>query len=130
MLDLSSEDVRKRLSPAGLKALSRIAKVWDLSDDEVRQLAGIGLLEAAHDLSAQPEQDCLTADQLYRISCLASIYQAIHVLHTRKLADKWISLSNRNIIFGGASPLTYMIEGGIAAMCAVRRMLDARCQGQ
>jgi hypothetical protein len=47
-------------------------------------------------------------------------------LHEQELADKWVSLPNTNRIFGGRTPLEYMIRGGIPAMQAVRRLLEAR----
>jgi hypothetical protein len=40
-----------------------------------------------------------------------------------------VQLGNRNPIFGGQTPLTYMIRGGLPAMQTVRRLLDARRAG-
>ena len=41
-------------------------------------------------------------------------------------------LPNSNRIFGGDTPLAYMVSGGVPAMQTVRRLLDARraaCDG-
>jgi len=40
-----------------------------------------------------------------------------------------VQLPNRNRIFGGGTPLDYMIKGGAPAMQIVRRLLDARRGG-
>ena len=46
-----------------------------------------------------------------------------------ELADKWVSLPNRNAIFHGQAPLDYMLDGGLPAMQTVRMLLDARRGG-
>ena len=51
------------------------------------------------------------------------------MLHKTELADEWVNLPNTNRIFSGATPLAYMIKGGIPAMQTVRRLLDARRGG-
>ncbi len=38
--DLSSKEVLKRLSPAGVKAFLKIAELWELRDEDARQLLG------------------------------------------------------------------------------------------
>ena len=45
------------------------------------------------------------------------------------LRDDWVRLPNSNRIFGGMTPLAYMIKGGPPAMQTVRRLLDARRGG-
>ena len=57
------------------------------------------------------------------------IYKALHSLYGAKLADEWMRLPNRNAIFGGATPLSYMLTGGSEALPLVRKLLDARCAG-
>jgi hypothetical protein len=37
---------------------------------------------------------------------------ALNSLHGQPLADEWINLPNSNRIFGGGTPLGYMIQGG------------------
>ena len=64
-----------------------------------------------------------------RLSYLIGIYKALHILHGRSLADQWVQLANRHPIFGGGTPLAYMIRGGLPAMQTVRRPLDARRAG-
>src|SRR5258707_723179 len=38
--DLSNKETRKRLSPSGAKAFLKIAELWELRDEDARQLLG------------------------------------------------------------------------------------------
>jgi hypothetical protein len=71
----------------------------------------------------------LDADRLMRISYLVGIIKALRILHGPALADEWVQLPNQNRIFGGQSPLAFMMRGGLPAMQTVRRLLDARRAG-
>lgn len=71
----------------------------------------------------------LEADRLTRISYLIGIFKALRILHSEPLADEWVQLPNSNPIFGGQTPLAYMLRGGLPAMETVRRLLDARRAG-
>ena len=71
----------------------------------------------------------LDADVLTRISYLIGIFKALNILYGEKLADEWVRLRNSNRIFGGRTPLDYMMRGGVPAMQIVRRLLDARRSG-
>ena len=71
----------------------------------------------------------LEVDRITRISYLVGIYKGLHILYGEALADKWISLPNRNVIFGGRTPLDYMVGGGLVAMQTVRQLIDARRGG-
>ena len=71
----------------------------------------------------------LDPDTLLRISYLLGIFKALNSLHGQALADEWISLPNSNRIFGGGTPLEFMLRGGLPAMSTVRRLLDARQAG-
>ena len=68
----------------------------------------------------------LEVDRITRVSYLVGIYKALHILYGDKLADEWINLPNANPIFGGTTPLAYMLAGGLVAMQTVRKLLDAR----
>jgi Protein of unknown function (DUF2384) len=65
-------------------------------------------------------------DELTRISYLIGIFKALNVLHGETLADRWMQLPNTNRIFGGSTPLAFVLRGGIPALDQVRRLLDAR----
>ena len=71
----------------------------------------------------------LDTDRLTRVSYLIGIFKALHILHGRTLADEWVRLPNRNAIFAGDTPLSFIMKGGLPAMQTVRRLLDARRAG-
>jgi hypothetical protein len=129
IIDLSSKEERKRLSASGLKALFNIAECWKLRSDEVRELLG-GVANGSYfEMKKNPEGKILDADQMYRVSYLIGIFKALNILHSQSLADEWVRLPNSNRIFGGRTPLEYMVRGGVSAMQTVLRLLDARRGG-
>lgn len=127
--DFDLPDVRNRLSPAALTGFFRIAEIWFISDDDARQLLGVSDIEQMMRMKNNRKGLQLDRDTLMRISYLLGIFKALNILHGKKLADQWVRLPNKNAIFGGQSPLQFMIEGGLLAMQTVRRLLDARCAG-
>jgi hypothetical protein len=128
LVDLNAREERERLSQSALKGFFKLAAAWKLRDDDARQLLG-GLSSSAwYEWKKNPtrvlEVDCIT-----RISYLLGIYKALHILYGEELADQWVSMANTNLIFGGISPLAFMLSGGMPAMQMVRQLLDARRGG-
>jgi hypothetical protein len=72
----------------------------------------------------------LDQDRLTRISLLTGVFKALNILYSKKLADRWVALPNTNPMFGGETPLAYMIKGGVPAVLRVRQLLDARRGGR
>jgi uncharacterized protein (DUF2384 family) len=128
LVDLGSRDARERLSPAALKAFFNIMKRWKLRDEDARALLGGVSNGPFYEMKRNPDRT-LDADRLTRISYIVGIFKALGVLHSEALADAWIQRPNSNPIFAGATPLAYMIAGGLPAMQSVRRLLDARRAG-
>jgi hypothetical protein len=128
-VDLASRDERGRLSASALKGFFRLADNWQLRDEDAKQLLGGITNGPYYEMKRHPGDRLLDADKLLRISYLLGIFNALNVLHGQPLADEWISLPNTNRIFGGGTPLVYMIRGGPPAMSTVRRLLDARQAG-
>jgi uncharacterized protein (DUF2384 family) len=126
--DLSARAERERLSHSALRGFFAIAERWKLRDDEARELLGGVSSSAYYEWKKKPERT-LEVDRITRISYLVGIYKALHILYGEALADEWIRLPNRNRMFGGRSPLEYMLAGGLLAMQTVRRLLDARRGG-
>lgn len=127
--DLSKKDVLKRLSPAGVRAFLKIAELWDLRDEDARQLLG-GMSNGAFYELKKAGDRALDQDRLTRISFLTGIFKALNILYGKKLADRWVQLPNSNPMFGGDTPLKYMVKGGVPAMLRVRQLLDARRGGR
>jgi hypothetical protein len=128
MVDLNAKAERERLSKSALKGFFKLVATWKVRDEDARQLLG-GLSNSTYyDWKKNPERT-LEVDCITRISYLLGIYKALHILYGDKLADEWVSLSNSNQIFGGHTPLAYMVGGGLIAMQTVRQLLDARRGG-
>src|SRR5215471_13191536 len=126
--DLSEKDTLRRLSPAAVKGFLKIAELWDLRDEDARQLLGgvsngafYELKRAAH-ATKRAARPVLDQDRLTRISVLTGIFKALNVLYSQKLADRWIQLPNTNPMFAGVTPLGYMRKGGLPAMLRVRQL--------
>jgi hypothetical protein len=129
VVDLTSRTERERLSPSALRAFFNIMERWSVRDEDARQLLGGVTNGPYYEMKKDPQDRTLDADKLLRISYLVGIFKALHILHGKALADEWVRLPNANRIFRGATPLAYMLRGGVPAMQLVRRLLDARRGG-
>jgi hypothetical protein len=129
LVDLAAKLARERLSPAALKAFFNITTRWKLRDEDARALLGGVSNGPFYEMKRNPDRT-LDADRLTRISYLVGIFKALGVLHSEALADDWVQRPNTNPLFGGLTPLAYMIRGGLPAMQSVRRLLDARRAGR
>lgn len=127
--DLSSKEALERLSRRAIPAFCKLAELWELRDEAARQLLG-GISNGAFYQMKRGERKMLDQDKLTRVSLLLGIFKALNTLYSRKLADSWVNLPNSNPIFRGATPLAYMIEGGMPALFRVRQVLEARGSGQ
>ena len=128
LVDLNQRAERERLSKSALKGFFRLAAAWQLRDEDARELLG-GLSSSAFYEWTKNPQRVLEVDRITRISYLIGIYKALHILYGDKLADEWVGLPNKNPVFGGRTPLSQMLAGGILAMQTVRKLLDARRGG-
>ena len=129
LVDLAAKPARERLSPAALKAFFNILGRWKLRDEDARALLGGVSNGPFYEMKRNPDRT-LDADRLTRISYLVGIFKALGVLHSEALADEWVQRPNSNPLFGGLTPLAYMIRGGLPAMQTVRGLLDARRSGR
>ena len=136
--DLSSRAVHEKLSPVAIRAFFRLASHWKLRDEDARGLIGgisngsfYQLKRGTTKTSNSKTLDAKTLDQdkLTRVSLLVGIFKALNILYGTKLADAWVQLPNTNPIFGGETPLAYMLKGGVPSMLRVRQLLDARRGG-
>ncbi|MEJ0005413.1 MAG: antitoxin Xre/MbcA/ParS toxin-binding domain-containing protein [Steroidobacteraceae bacterium] len=129
LVDLNSRTVRERLSASGLKAFFNIMERWKVRDEDARALLGGVSNGPYYELKRTGAAKVLEADRLLRVSYLIGIFKALQILHSRALADQWVQLPNTNRLFGGDTPLAYMVRGGVPALQTVRRLLDARRGG-
>jgi hypothetical protein len=136
--DLSSRAVQEKLSPVAIRAFFRLTSHWKLRDEDARALIGGISNGSFYQLkrgstktsnSKTSEVKTLDQDKLTRVSLLVGIFKALNILYGTKLADAWVQLPNTNPIFGGETPLAYMLKGGVPSMLRVRQLLDARRGG-
>ncbi len=129
LADFNSFEVRKRLSASSLIMFFNMMKIWKVRDEDAKLLLGGVSNGPYYEMKKDPKGRVLDIDQMFRVSYLLGIFKAINILHSQELADEWVMLPNSNILFGGKTPLEYMISGGVPAMQNVRRLLDARRGG-
>jgi hypothetical protein len=128
LVDLTSKSERERLSSAAIRTFFNIMTRWSIRDENARMLLGGMSNGPFYELKKKPDR-VLDTDRLTRISYLIGIFKALNVLYSDTLADAWVQRPNSNPVFGGQTPLAYMVRGGLPAMQTVRRLLDARRGG-
>jgi hypothetical protein len=126
--DLSSRAVQEKLSPVAIRAFFRLASHWKLRDEDARGSNG-SFYQLKRSATKTSEAKTLDQDKLTRVSLLVGIFKALNILYGTKLADAWVQLPNSNPVFGGQTPLAYMLKGGMPSMLRVRQLLDARRGG-
>lgn len=126
--DLTDRAERERLSGPALKAFFNTMARWHVRDEDARALLG-GVTNGPFYEMKRNTDRLLDTDRLTRISLIIGIFKALRILHSSGLADRWVHLPNSNVTFGGTTPLSYMVRGGLPAMQTVRRLLDARRAG-
>jgi hypothetical protein len=127
-VDLNDRATRERLSGPALRAFFNVMARWQVRDEDARLLLGGVTNGPYYEMKKQPDR-LLDVDRLTRVSLVIGIFKALGLLHSDALADRWVHLPNTNRLFGGATPLAYMIRGGVPALQTVRRLLDARRAG-
>ena len=118
-IDLIKPEDRDSILAAGLKAWNRIARYWQLTDEERRGL--VPSLDVGYPLEDQSTRDWATT-----LGMMIGIFRRLKILYSDRLAYAWIKLPNTNPLFGGRRPMDFMIEGGIPAMAKVALLLEGR----
>ena len=129
LVNLHAREERERLSASALKGFFKLAGAWQLRDEDARELLGGVPSSTFYEWKKNPEPVVLSVDRITRVSFILGIYKALHILYGDQLADEWVRLPNTNAVFGGRTPLAYMLAGGLLAMQTVRKLLDARRGG-
>ncbi len=109
---------------AGLTAFFSITSEWGLDTDQQRTLLGSPGRSTFFKWKKQLRGQ-LSRDTLDRISYLLGIYKALHILFPPHSVEQWLRNPNDAPLFGGQSPLDYMLGGSLIALADVRRYLDA-----
>ncbi|WP_274424886.1 antitoxin Xre-like helix-turn-helix domain-containing protein [Chelativorans sp. YIM 93263] len=106
---------------AVVKALSRIAAQWKLTNDEAAALAGVNVRTWSR-MKDGTFAGNLNQDQLMRASLLIGLFKGLRLLFNGPLTYGWPKRPNDG--FGGRTPVDVMIEGGIPEMMRMRRHID------
>ncbi len=111
-------------SAIALKAWSRIAVQWNLTQSEAAALADMS--ESTWKRARKPGfAGDLTRDQMLRLSALVGIYKSLQLYFSDEIAPRWMTLSNGGPLFDGARPVDTMIADGLPQFLRVRSYLDA-----
>ena len=126
-LKLRDADVRLRLSQ-GLPAVVRMLEGWGINRTQRGELLAVSprTLQRVRTTGAVPT---LGRDQLTRLSLIVGIYRAVYTLYDPEVANGWMQRRNARPPFSGQSPLSYVLEGDIPALLAVRRLVEADLGG-
>src|SRR5438105_101002 len=120
---LRDTKIRERLSPTAVKLFLALTELWHLAVDERRALAGDISRPTYHNWR-NGKIGTLTRDQLERISLLLGIQKGLKTLFADEAsATRWFTSSNRDLPFGGLSPLQRTLRGSIDDLYTVRRYL-------
>lgn len=117
----------RRVSPAEersaiVKALTRIAASWRLTNEEAAVLAGVTLRTWSR-MKDGTFAGNFSQDQEMRASLLVGLFKGLRLLFNGPLTHAWPKRPNQG--FGGRTPVDIMAEEGIPAMMRMRRHIDA-----
>lgn len=125
--DLSRLETRERLNQSAVDGFFAIMDKWQLPLERAGELLGGIPRSTVYKLKSAA--GTLRQDELTRISYVVGIYKALHILLPDKLADRWITEPNDNLLFRGQAPVDYMVRAGIPGLQQVRSLLDAERGG-
>jgi hypothetical protein len=122
---LRDPKVRERMSPTAVRLFLRLSELWRLAVDQRRALLGDISRPTYHNWK-RGKVGTLTRDQLERISLVLGIHKGLKLLFADEAsATRWLTSLNRDLPFGGRSPLERALHGGMDDLYAVRRYIDA-----
>jgi hypothetical protein len=122
---LHDPKVRERLSATAVRLFVKIADLWRLAVLQRCRLLGDISRPTYHNWQGG-KVGTLTRDQLERISLVLGIHKGLKLLFADEAsAMRWFTSPNRDLPFGGLSPLDRALRGSIDDLYAVRRYVDA-----
>jgi len=122
---LRDPKVRGRMSPGAVRLFLRLSDLWRLAVDQRRALLGDISKPTYHNWQ-NGKVGTLSRDQLERISLVLGIHKGLKLLFADEAsASRWLTSPNRDLPFGGQSPLQRALKGSIDDLYAVRRYIDA-----
>ena len=128
MPDLSRLEMRERLSQSAIDGFFAIVDKWGLSVERAGELLGGMPRSTVYKLKTAA--GTLSQDELTRVSYIVGIFKALHILLPNEPADQWMTRPNDNFLFGGQTPLDFVVRAGIPGLQQVRSLLDAARGGR
>ena len=128
MPGLSRLETRERLSQPAVVGFFAIVDKWQLSMGRAGELLGGMPKSTAYKLKTAA--GALSQDELTRISYIVGIYKALHIRLPDEPADQWMTRPTDNFLFGGQTPLDFVVRAGIPGLQQVRSLLDAARGGR
>lgn len=107
-----------------VKALVRVADAWSLTNGEAASLFDVPIA-TWNRMKAGAFKGNLDQDKMMRASLLIGVFKGLRLLFNGPLENGWPKQPNTGPAFQGETPVAKMIAGGIPAMMAVRRHIDA-----
>jgi uncharacterized protein (DUF2384 family) len=126
--DLSRLETRERLSQSAVDGFFAIVDQWKVSTERAGELLGGMPRSTVYKL--RTAAGTLSQDELTRISYLVGIYKALHILLPDEPANQWMTRPNDNLLFGGQTPLEFVVRTGIPGLQQVRGLLDVARGGK
>src|SRR5277367_4410008 len=126
--DLSRLQTRERLSQSAIDGFFAIMDKWEIPIERAGELLGGMPRSTVYKLKTAA--GTLSQDELTRISFIVGIFKALHILLPNEPADQWMTRPNDNFLFGGQTPLDFVVRAGIPGLQQVRSLLDAARGGR
>lgn len=116
-----------------MRTFIAIADRWGLAAVERRRLLGSPSTFAYRCWEIKAQDNCrmmLSANALARISAAIGIHGCLTTIFQGRLeANSWLRGPHIIVPFNGQPPIELMIDAGLEGLLAVRRFLEAACQG-
>ena len=106
-----------------IKAVSRAFAHWGLTNQQSADLFDVPIA-TWNRMKGGAFRGKLDQDKKTRASLIVGIFKGLRLYFNGPLTYGWPMGPNTNVIFGGKSPVRYMIDGGIPAMIQTRRYVD------
>jgi hypothetical protein len=117
--------VRERMSATAVRLFMGLSDQWRLAVDQRRALLGDISRPTYHNWQGG-KVGTLSRDQLERISLVLGIHKGLKLLFADEAsAARWFTSPNKDLPFGGDSPLGRALRGSIDDLYSVRRYIDA-----
>jgi uncharacterized protein (DUF2384 family) len=120
----ASRDDLDRVDSVAVKALARVFRAWKVAAPDAARLIAVSPRTWTR-MRTGDWSGRLGDDQRLRASGLVGTYKALHLYFGEAIADRWVRMPNRGPLFAGATPIAFMLEGGLPAILEVRNYLDA-----